>query len=171
MGNGEPWNVLYYPQMKDFGATLISLTSSTLKGQTLEGRDHWDIFSIYCCSFKVGSSSSTHPVCWYLCLVFRRELMNSKGSCCSGGMTTSELWGQTDSERRNVEYLKNHYHDWIARERINSDFRIITVAYNSIYCTIISWQLVSVLVGSFLYGTELVNLMPYKKGPINTDNL
>lgn len=56
---------MHYSQMKDFKATLISLTSSTLKEQTLEGTDHWVIFHICLSFFKVVGSRTNTSLCAY----------------------------------------------------------------------------------------------------------
>ena len=96
LDNNEPWNVLYYLQMKDFQATLISITSSTLKGQILEGRDHGVIFHICCPLFKDGRSRiNTCPCADSFDWCSEENEWDPKGADSNVLMTTSELGGQT----------------------------------------------------------------------------
>lgn len=52
-----------YSHMKDFKATLFSLTSSTLKEQIREGRDHWVISHLCGSFFRVGNSRINTSLC------------------------------------------------------------------------------------------------------------
>lgn len=108
-----------YSQMESFKDMLISLKSSTHKGQILEQGDHWDVSHTCSPFFKVGGSTRTcsawcaAPLAW-----LRRELMGSKGSCLQYSGDHYESVRTNRLRRKTRGRLKNStfYNGWNAEE-------------------------------------------------------
>lgn len=108
--------------MKRFKDMLISLKSSTGKGQIFEQADHWEVSHTCSPCFKVGGSTRTcNAWCAAPSARLGRELMGSKGSCLqySGdhySVRTNRL------RRKTCGILKNStfYNGWNAEEYMAS---------------------------------------------------